>query len=180
MYSLPPTFYPSNNCSRQCNLAFRFGSDAATGEVYYSLPGGPTDGHCALYQRVLVCGVMTLTAPVDDLNSSAEGYRWYPNVPPLELRVSLRLHELGQEPPSLSVSGAEHPVLRHFGYTVLAFESTREEGESELTRHSRTREVPRRASPAILPHSSDEPIPNRDVSADSFGRPERNRVTDRG
>jgi hypothetical protein len=115
---------------------------------------------------------MALTAPVDDLNSSAEGYRWYPNVPPLELRVSLRLHELGQESPSLSVSGAEHPVLRHFGYTVLAFESTREAGESELTRHSRTREVPRRASPAILPHSSDEPIPGTGYNAGSRSRPD--------
>jgi hypothetical protein len=104
---------------------------------------------------VLVCGAMTLTALVDDLNSSAEGYRWYPYLPPLELRVSLHLHVLGQDSPSLSVSGAEHPLLRHFGYIVLSFESTGKAGELELTRHSRTREVPRRAFPAILPHSSD-------------------------
>jgi hypothetical protein len=124
MYSLSPTFYPSNNCSRRCNLAFKFGSDAATGEVYCSLPGGPTGGHCVLYYRVLVCGAMTLTALVDDLNSTGEGYWWHPNVPPIELRVFPHLHLLGQDSPSLSVSGAEHPVLRHFGYIVLAFEST--------------------------------------------------------
>lgn len=115
---------------------------------------------------------MALTAPVDDLNSSAEGYRWYPNVPPLELRVSPRPHVLGQDSPSLSVSGVEHLVLRRFGYIVLAFESTGEAGELELTRHSRTREVPRRASPAILPHSSDEPIPGTGYNAGSRSRPD--------
>jgi hypothetical protein len=115
---------------------------------------------------------MTLTALVDDLNSTGEGYRWHPNLPPIELRVFPHLHLLGQDSPSLSVSGAEHPVLRHFGYTVLAFESTGEVGELELTRHSRTREVPRRASPAILPHSSDEPIPGTGYNAGSRSRPD--------
>jgi hypothetical protein len=67
---------------------------------------------------------MTLTALVDNLNSTGEGYRWYPNVPPLELRVFPHLDLPGQDSPSLSVSGAEHPVLRHFGYIALASEST--------------------------------------------------------
>ncbi|OKO90125.1 hypothetical protein PENSUB_13530, partial [Penicillium subrubescens] len=65
---------------------------------------------------VLVCGTMTLNAPVDDLNSSADCYQWYPYAPPLELRACL--HVLGQDLPSLSVSGAGHLDLRPFGYIV--------------------------------------------------------------
>jgi hypothetical protein len=38
---------------------------------------------------------MTLTALVDDLTLSAEGYLWYLYVPSLELRVSLYLPVLG-------------------------------------------------------------------------------------
>jgi hypothetical protein len=56
---------------------------------------------------------MTLTGPVDDLNPSAEGYPWYPYVPSLELRVSPRLHVLGQK-----VSEADNPDPRHFCYIV--------------------------------------------------------------
>jgi hypothetical protein len=53
---------------------------------------------------------MILTAPVEDVNPSAEGYLWYPYVP------SLKLHVLGYDLLSLSLSGAGHPELCRFGY----------------------------------------------------------------
>jgi hypothetical protein len=61
---------------------------------------------------------MTLTAPVDDLTLSAEGYPWYLYIPSLEVRVSPHLPVLGQDLIWLSVSGAGDPEPRHFGYIV--------------------------------------------------------------
>jgi hypothetical protein len=119
MSSLPLILYPPDSHPHRGNLAFTFGSEATTVEANSCYcPDELTDGYCVLCYRVLVYGAMTMTVPVEDLNSSAEGYRWYPYVPLLELRVSPRLHVLGQYSPLFSVSGAGHPELRHFGYIV--------------------------------------------------------------
>jgi hypothetical protein len=67
------------------------GSDATIGEAKESCqPDGLTDEHCVPRQTLLICGAMTLAAPVDGLNRPAEDCRWHPFLPPLEIHVFSR------------------------------------------------------------------------------------------
>jgi hypothetical protein len=98
---------------------------------------------------------MVLTAPVEDVNHSAEGYRWYLYVPSLELRVSPRLHVQG------------------LGFVLALGERSRTSRASllRLQRVSTQRRSRLTSRFSHFSHSSDELTPRTSYVVGSFSRP---------